>query len=168
MLQLEPSYGCNPEKQNPDNYPDVATDFEHGLCGRIIRPRNLDLVLVNQALRRFRQDGWFLQNDIQNIMFIDVSNDTCIAEEEKCREDFDNIGFVGMVSACIAIALVVLSCGMDCHHDYLMRQIMFLDEKELGVTRSIRKQLEADKMRQIEVAQFEQEVRAMVLMKWGR
>ena len=85
MLQLEPSYGCNPEKQDPDKYPDVATDFEHGLCGRIIRPRNLDLVLVNQALRRFRQDGWFLQNDIQNIMFIDVSNDTnmCLIEAAK-------------------------------------------------------------------------------------
>ena len=61
--------------------------------------------------------------DIQSIMFIDVSNDTCIAEEEQCREDYSNIGFVGVMSACVAIGLVVLSCGMDVHHDYLMRQL---------------------------------------------
>jgi len=163
VLQLRPSYGCNPEAQDPSKYPNVATEFDHGLCGRIILPQGIDLVLVSQALRRFKADGWKFPQDIQSIMFIDVSNDTCIAEEEQCREDYSNIGFVGVMSACVAIALVVLSCGMDVHHDYLMRQLMFLDEKELQGTRKIRRQLEADKLRQQEVAQYEQTMRLQEL-----
>merc|ERR1719443_2004008 len=163
VLQLRPSYGCNPEAQDPSKYPNVVTEFDHGLCGRIILPQGIDLVLVSQALRRFKADGWKFPQDIQSIMFIDVSNDTCIAEEEQCREDYSNIGFVGVMSACVAIALVVLSCGMDVHHDYLMRQLMFLDEKELQGTRKIRRQLEADKLRQQEVAQYEQTMRLQEL-----
>jgi hypothetical protein len=162
MLQIQPSYGCAPEKQDPSKYPNVATDFDTGLCARIIQPQDIDLVLVSHGLKRFKRDGWTIPKEI---MYIDVSNDTCIAEEEQCREDYETMGFVGAVSAGIGITLVVLSCGMDIHHDYLMRQLMFLDEKELRGTRMIRRQLESDKLRQKELAQFEQTVRLEELHK---
>jgi len=158
-LQVRPSYGCAPEKQDPSKYPNVETDFATGLCARIILPQGIDLVLVSHGLKRFTRDGWEVPEDIESIMYLDVSNDTCIAKEEECREHYDMIGFVGALSAGIGIALVVLSCGMDIHHDYLMRQLMFLDEKELRGTRMIRHQLEADKLRQMELAKFEQTMR---------
>jgi hypothetical protein len=158
-LQIRPSYGCAPEKQDPSKYPNVATDFDTGLCGRIVSPQGIDLVLARHGLKRFTRDGWELPEKLEDLMYVNVENDTCIAEEEKCREDYETIGLVGAASAGIAIALVVLSCGMDIHHDYLMRQLMFLDEKELRGTRMIRRQLEADKMRQMELAKYEQTMR---------
>jgi hypothetical protein len=158
-LQVRPSYQCAPERQDPSKYPNVETEFKTGLCARIIMPQGIDLVLVNHGLKRFKQDGWEVKEDIQGIMYIDVSHDACIAQEEQCRQDYEYIGFLGAVSAGIGIALVVLSCGMDVHHDYLMRQLMFLDEKELRGTRMIRHQLEADKLRQMELAKYEQTMR---------
>jgi len=158
-LQVRPSYGCAPEKQDPSKYPNVETDFDTGLCARIIQPQGIDLVLVSHGLKRFRADGWEVAGDIEKVMYIDVSHDACIANEEQCREDYETIGFTGALMAGVGIALVVLSCGMDIHHDYLMRQLMFLDEKELRGTRMIRHQLEADKMRQMELAKYEQTLR---------
>jgi len=159
-LQIRPSYKCAPDKQNPERYPDPPDpDFESGLCGRIIQPQGVDLVLVHHGLKRFRRDGWEVPDDLGKIMYIDVAEDYCIAKEETCREDYDSIGFVGSISAFIAIALVVLSFGMDIHHDYLMRQLQFLDEKELRGTRMIRRQMESDKLRQMELAQYEQTMR---------
>jgi hypothetical protein len=165
MLQIHPSYGCAPAKQDPDRYPNVETDFDHGLCARVILPQGNELVLASHGLKRFKQDGWEFEADIDKIMFLDVSEDACIAQEEQCRLDYDNYGFVGGLFAGVAAALVVLAYGMDVYHDYLMRQLMFLDEKELRGTRMIRHQLEADKLRQMELAKFEQTMRLEELHK---
>jgi hypothetical protein len=158
-LQVRPSYQCSDYNNDPTRFPNVEQDFATGLCARIILPQGIDLVLVHHGLKRFKADGWEVPEDINEIMYLDVSNDTCISEEEQCREQYDTIGFVGALSAGVGITLVVLSCGMDVHHDYLMRQLMFLDEKELRGTRMIRHQLEADKLRQMEVAKYEQTMR---------
>jgi hypothetical protein len=158
-LQVHPSYGCAPEKQDPRKYPNVETDFATGLCARIVIPQGVDLVLVSHGLKRFIADGWEVPEDITSIMYIDVSYDACIAKEEQCRTDYNNVGYVGAVSAGIGILLVVLSFLADFAQDYFMRQLMFLDEKELRGTRMIRHQLEADKLRQMELAKFEQTMR---------
>lgn len=159
-LQIQPSYMCHHESQWSDNY---ERDYQLGLCGRVVQPQGEELVMVKEAMRRFAEDGWTY--DADKVFYIDVSNDTCISEAEKCEDDYRFLGTLGLVCSGIAFFLVVLSWGFDIYHDWLLRQLQILDEKELTQNRMVRRSLEADHLRQIEAMRFEQAVQVEELEK---
>merc|ERR1712118_29001 len=114
------------------------TMFDSGLCGRVVKPYGANQPLLREALKRFVQDGWSFKSPISlnpttvdesELLFIEVEEDPCIGDAEGCMKHFRDVGNAGIA---LSAMLVVLAALIDVYHDFLVRQISLIDQKEIN------------------------------------
>lgn len=168
MMQLKPSYKCDANlKYDQDGQPIGMTMFDSGLCGRVVKPYGANQLLLREALKRFVQDGWSFASPISlnpttvdesELLFIEVEEDPCIGDAEGCIKHFRDVGNAGIALSAIAAVLVVLAALIDVYHDFLVRQISLIDQKEINLQRRVRKALDMERLRTLEAMHVEQQI----------
>jgi len=156
VMQLTPSYQCHPRAAM---YQNIDSDYDYGICGRIVEPKGEQDLLVREAMKRIVEDGWTV--DDENMIFVDVRPDPCVSGAEDCIAEYSAIGHFGAFLAAVAAFCVIFPCGIVASHDYLLHQITLLDKRELDHHRKVRRAQEADKVRANEAMQFEKAQHAL-------
>merc|ERR1719487_555752 len=178
MMQLKPSYKCNPNMKydQPGQLVNLQR-FDSGLCGRIIQPHGQNQLLLREAFKRFRADGWTFASPISmnpntadesTLLLVDVEEDPCISGAEECVAHFRHVGNACIALSAISAFLVVLAALLDVCHDFLVRQITLIDQKELTVQRKVRKAVEMERLRTLEAMQIEQKLQMEELEAMGK
>merc|ERR1711964_767260 len=110
MMKLDPSYECHLDKSRYKKK--TARSFDAGLCGRLVQPQGVDVLMVKEAMRRFVNEGWTIPEDVA---YIDVRYDPCIADAAGCRSQYTAIGFAGAAFAAITALLIIGPCLTDAY-----------------------------------------------------
>lgn len=173
MMQLKPSYKCDANmKYDQEGQPIAMTRFDSGLCGRVVKPYGTNQLLLREALKRFREDGWDFSSPISlnpatveasELLFVDIEEDPCIRNAEGCIGHFRNVGNAGIGLSALAAVLVVVAALMDVYHDFLVRQISLIDQKEINIQRRVRKAADMERLRTLEAMQLEQQLQMQEL-----
>jgi len=116
---IDPVYHCSTPSRMFKSSDNREGPYE-GLCGRTIKPP--DDPVIEQLLDIMRGEGWTDDRFPATPLWIDVSYEGCIGSPDECVSQWELVGLIGILFACLTGLCILITMVLDCQTDRQIRR----------------------------------------------